>query len=683
MLLTAFAATPVLAVQTAFDRDGVLDVRLSPDGEHVTVLMRQSDTDTLYVVNTSKRKNVATVTRNAPERIFSARWLDGKEILLEGARELRHQILPGRTGQLERLSLKGKLQALSLDGPVTVVDSLPSLAESALVANHPGQQLWLLKARSGKKQAVAYPPLDSPEIIASPNADFLVAVGTNNSGGHGVVLLNRTAGSEWLDIDPELWPVSVNNLGTVFAMRPDPNGVKGLVAFDPVSRTTSVLFQDPGHDAERVFFDHHVVPYAIRFQPDYPSWAYLKGSKLVGVHKSLRAALPDADLAFSSLTQNADQIVVQATYDNRPEEYLLVDTRSGIKAQRLLIAPTSLFSMGGETRTAYHTQPFVTKSRTGEPLYGMASLPKKASLNPRPTVVLLRDDPTDSRWVWRYDPQVAYLNQQGFNVLRVNHRGSPGYGTAHATASLKTMSQDVEDAILWAVKDEMAMQGRICLLGRGEGAEIAILTALASNALNCVISHGGQYSGMGFGDRANASDLQVLLIYGADDPDYRQRQEQLGRMLADLNITHQSLVLDNEVQRIGKQRNEVQALARVSSFLNAQIGTARITPALPLILEQSTMLDGLVIKAMERSADRSKSQEVRRVIERSSVAAKAAPPKFDLRARQWLRGQDANVRKHLSEDQWRIYDSFFDNEFVPGKPTPFLKEVASNRAGDR
>jgi dipeptidyl aminopeptidase/acylaminoacyl peptidase len=84
-------------------------------------------------------------------------------------------------------------------------------------------------------------------------------------------------------------------------------------------------------------------------------------------------------------------------------------------------------------------------------------------------------------WVrdrWQFDPIVAALALRGYAVLRINYRGSGGYGRTFEKAGVGEwggkMQDDLTDATCWAVKQGLADPQRMVIMGGSYGGYAAL-----------------------------------------------------------------------------------------------------------------------------------------------------------------------------------------------------------------
>src|SRR4030095_9922489 len=101
------------------------------------------------------------------------------------------------------------------------------------------------------------------------------------------------------------------------------------------------------------------------------------------------------------------------------------------------------------------TQPIEFKARDGQDITGYLTLPTQAGDRPPPLVVLPHGGPFDISDGWAYDEEVQILAAHGYAVLRVNFRGSGGFGRKFVESGFrqwgKKMQDDVTDATQWVL----------------------------------------------------------------------------------------------------------------------------------------------------------------------------------------------------------------------------------------
>ena len=117
--------------------------------------------------------------------------------------------------------------------------------------------------------------------------------------------------------------------------------------------------------------------------------------------------------------------------------------------------------------------PFSIPARDGLMLHGYLTRPKlPADTGPVPTVLLVHGGPW-ARDYWGHGDMVQMLANRGYAVLRVNYRGSTGYGRAHRDAAkgefAGKMHTDLIDTIDWAIAEGVTDPSRVAIMGGSYG----------------------------------------------------------------------------------------------------------------------------------------------------------------------------------------------------------------------
>jgi dipeptidyl aminopeptidase/acylaminoacyl peptidase len=140
-------------------------------------------------------------------------------------------------------------------------------------------------------------------------------------------------------------------------------------------------------------------------------------------------------------------------------------------------------------------KPIQYKARDGLTIHGYLTVPKGSSGKNLPLIVNPHGGP-ELRDNWVFDPEVQFLANRGYAVLRVNFRGSTGYGKSFVKAGFKEWGRkqqdDITDGVKWAIAQGIADPKRICIFGASYGG-FAALTGLEQTPelYRCGISYAG------------------------------------------------------------------------------------------------------------------------------------------------------------------------------------------------
>ena len=127
------------------------------------------------------------------------------------------------------------------------------------------------------------------------------------------------------------------------------------------------------------------------------------------------------------------------------------------------------------------TRPIRIPTRDGLDLPSLLTVPRDLEgSTPPPLVLMVHGGP----WLfyrWTFEPLTQLLASRGYAVLKVNYRGSAGYGNRFREAAVGELAgrvhDDVEDAADWAVREGHGDRSRVAILGDSFGG-FSVLTAM-------------------------------------------------------------------------------------------------------------------------------------------------------------------------------------------------------------
>ena len=187
--------------------------------------------------------------------------------------------------------------------------------------------------------------------------------------------------------------------------------------------------------------------------------------------EGIEAAFPDRIVSPSSITEDEMKMVVTVWDSRNPAAYYMYD-RESKTMEELAIAydwldPESLGEM----------QPVAIEARDGLILPAFLTLPPGSDGKNLPLVVNPHGGPR-ARDSWGFNPEVQLMANRGYAVLQVNFRGSTGYGQAFDKAGWgrwgAEMQNDITDAVLWAIEQDIADPERVCIYGGSYGGYAAM-----------------------------------------------------------------------------------------------------------------------------------------------------------------------------------------------------------------
>ncbi|HEY8158032.1 MAG TPA: S9 family peptidase [Methylobacter sp.] len=138
------------------------------------------------------------------------------------------------------------------------------------------------------------------------------------------------------------------------------------------------------------------------------------------------------------------------------------------------------------------TKPLEIEARDGLRLEAYLTQPKQNIQHAAPTIIFPHGGPSD-RDTNRFDYWTQFFTNRGWNVLRLNFRGSSGYGEEFSKSGFKRwgleMQDDITDGVNWLVKNRIADPGKICIVGGSYGGYAALMGIIKTPDLyRCAVS---------------------------------------------------------------------------------------------------------------------------------------------------------------------------------------------------
>lgn len=245
-----------------------------------------------------------------------------------------------------------------------------------------------------------------------------------------------------------------------------------LFAVDMATGKQTLLAEHPGADADGVIA--HPTTGAVRavsFTVARPEWKIIDPG--VGPDLAALAKLDEGDFAVTSMSDDDRTWIVTYNGDRAPVRYWRWDRQ----AQRGTFLFDARPKLAGQPLARTHAVEI--PARDGLTLVSYLTLPLDADPDQdgrperaAPMVLLVHGGPW-ARDHWGYSPMVQLLANRGYAVLRVNFRGSTGFGKRFINAADrqwgKAMHDDLLDGVAWAVSQGVTRADDVCIAGGSYG----------------------------------------------------------------------------------------------------------------------------------------------------------------------------------------------------------------------
>ena len=398
------------------------------------------------------------------------------------------------------------------------------------------------------------------------------------------------------------------------------DGTGGLLVFTNIDREhlaavridletgeETVLFEDParGLDDWYSFTDVEERMDVVVLSGGYPEYHALTplGEAVLEALKSIDAPF---QMSHLSDTTNGELVTLAINAQEDGWRYLLVDTRS---SETEWIG-THDFARHADALAETEFQKI--KARDGLDIPILLTRPVGVE-GPAPMVALIHGGPS-SHDIWEYDHEVQFLANRGYAVLRVNYRGSTGYGRTFERAGDhqygRGMQDDIQDAVQWAIDQGYADPNAVAIMGGSFGGYSAMMgvardpefyaagiSIVGAVDLEYQTVHSPHFWGVDktswtqiIGDPDNPEHLlemrdnspinlidnitkPVLLAHGIQDRVVdRADSERFERRLRELGKVHEAYYYEKEGHGFDRWQTRVDFYRRLEEFLAQHLG---------------------------------------------------------------------------------------------------------------
>lgn len=285
-------------------------------------------------------------------------------------------------------------------------------------------------------------------------------------------------------------PVAISaDASSIYALTDKGRGQRDLVEYDVATGALSrTLYSQQGTDVHSVLFDEERKPIGVEFYRGGQLLADFFQEGDARAARSLANAFAGQAVELLGRSRDGSSLIVQVDGADAPPRLFHMDTQRNVAAEVAEFYPW------------FADRPFapshLLKVRASDGLDIEAFLTLPPGPQPRPLVVLPHGGPIGVADSLHFDPEVQFLALHGYAVLRVNFRGSEGYGRAFREAGHRSYGTRIEDDIDGAINLALSRYpldaSRMCVMGSSYGGYSALVSAIRwPERFRCAISIAG------------------------------------------------------------------------------------------------------------------------------------------------------------------------------------------------
>jgi len=353
-----------------------------------------------------------------------------------------------------------------------------------------------------------------------------------------------------------------------------------LQEFDPISKKFGkIFFEKKGIDIKGISLNADYTELAsVKYYENGVLRNHYFNESAELENNTLKELFPDQQAIVISENLSKDQQIIFTFNHENQGKYFHLDTNDN--KHMLLGSNNPNFGAASRgSRIVHHKVP----TSDGFQIESYLTLPNNVE-NP-PLIVMPHGGPIGVQDTIYFDPHSQLLASRGYATLKVNYRGSSGYGKKFMFAGQKqwglNIEKDIKNSLDNIIKLDLIDPSRICIFGSSYGGYSALMSVIKyPNQFKCAISFAGvtdiplmfaedtrmkndsykQSVTDIVGDPIKDKDYQrnnspvyrykelltpMLLVHGTDDPIVSsEHSERLSLLLTKKKIEHEFMLLD-------------------------------------------------------------------------------------------------------------------------------------------
>ena len=453
-----------------------------------------------------------------------------------------------------------------------------------------------------------------PVVAWVPDNNFIIrAVLSITKSGDYALMVRPDTQSPWKEL--RTWSVDdVSGVGiigfaadniTLYMRDSKDTNTSCICSLNTQTGAFSVILEDPEYDIDSDILVNHETHeiQALATIKDRLTWTILDPA--VSDDFKHIAALDHGDFSITSTDISQNIYIVLFEKDNGPVAYWLYNRVT--KKGEFLFYNKPAFN----TYKLASTEPIRFEARDGLVIHGYITYPVGVERKNLPLVVNVHGGP----WVrdtWGYNPEVQWLANRGYAVLKVNYRGSTGYGKKFQNAGNREwsgkMHTDLLDGINYIESQGTINPKKVGIFGGSYGGYAALVGAtFTPDVFACAVDIVGpsnivtlinstppywenalkqfyQRVGHPVKDKAflescsplfkvDAIKIPILIAQGANDPRVKQAEaEQIVAALVAKNLPHTYMLFPDEGHGFTKPENRIKFYTEAEKFLAEHLG---------------------------------------------------------------------------------------------------------------
>jgi dipeptidyl aminopeptidase/acylaminoacyl peptidase len=342
-------------------------------------------------------------------------------------------------------------------------------------------ELRRVNKRNGQSSKIATAPIRSAEFIVSEQGLPVFAYGPTVENDTVVYAYQNKAWAEWFHQRKAGYifaPLALSKDGKeIYGVRTHKEGPDSIIAVALADKKERLIYR--GKRASPVAFlrsaDQSKLIAIITADDEYGVHLLEPNAPEGKIIRGMMAQFPGQFVRPISVSRDGSKVVFFVSSGANSGEYYVFDAKT--REAKFLFPRDSWL----DPKSMATIKPVQLKSRDGLELNGYLTLPPGREAKNLALVVMPHGGPHGIRDYADYDPWAQVLATRGYAVLKVNFRGSGGYGETFESSGYRQWGQkmidDITDATRFVIAEGYADKDRIAIAGASFGGYAALMSA--------------------------------------------------------------------------------------------------------------------------------------------------------------------------------------------------------------
>ena len=487
------------------------NVKISPDGKMISVLTKMPDDKKgISIFDAEDLSLINAITLTKEEEVASYYWVNNERLLIQiGYYDSWGR---GSIGEYFAINYDSKkpayvfgMRARTSGARSKVVDKfsygyvenileddekhvLLSVSVFGKQNNGGFADAIRLNVYNGQQKRLGKSPLAGGQFVSDSSGTPRFAVGSDIDN-NTVTMYRASKKDEWQVLsktpygDGEIYPVNIaKDDSTIHIVDSTETSTYQIKEIDTKTGETQVVFHHPEYDAYPQIIDDKVLGATIN--PGYAKAYWFENDDPLqnSIMQAVQAfngnieVFDKKEIGLVDLSKNRDKLIIAVGDSASASKYYLYDLKKN-QVKYLLTMWPEIDDQGLE-----HEVPFNFINSDGVKIHGYYTPAKNQQEDQSAPMIVIPHGGPHARDSWGFDPDTHIFSQAGYAVLKVNFRGSTGYGKDFTQMGFGEWGgdtqQDIIEATEWAINQGIADPERIGIYGGSFGGYSAAMAPM-------------------------------------------------------------------------------------------------------------------------------------------------------------------------------------------------------------